>query len=274
MVDYVEPLVLEPEDGEDADQIGPLIWNYYKILCVQSKKGGAKNVTCTFCDTNFTGCSSTRALAHILGRPVLGQKRTNIRICKPIRKDNDNRYAQFKAAQKVLDNDVTAKERKLSSSKTKQSVLDLTSTGKRTFTGDIKIVESKTLDTVIANVFYENALPFNVADSSSFAVMVEQCIKFGQEHPGRKYKAPNRRRIGGARWCTPEFHSHDHTACPEALADLFTMCDKIHGAGSAGSAKAQLDWQCYYKAKKGAMFARDTTWTNASQMGPEEWYEM
>ena len=59
MVDDVEPLVLEPEDGEDADQIGPIIWNYYKVLCVQSKKGGAKNVTCTFCDTNFTGCSST-----------------------------------------------------------------------------------------------------------------------------------------------------------------------------------------------------------------------
>ena len=58
------------------------------------------------------------------------------------------------------------------SSKTKQSVLDLTSPGKRALTRDIKIVESKTLDTVIANVFYENALPFNVADSSSFAVML------------------------------------------------------------------------------------------------------
>ena len=44
----------------------------------------------------------------------------------------------------------------------------------------------------------ENALPFNVADSSSFAVMVEQCIKFGQQHPGRKNKVPNRRRISGA----------------------------------------------------------------------------
>ena len=76
--------------------------------------------------------------------------------------------------------------------------MDLTSPGKRTLTGDIKIVESKTLDTVIANVFYENALPFNVADSSSFAVMFEQCIKFCQQHPGPKYKVPNQRRIGGA----------------------------------------------------------------------------
>ena len=81
--------------------------------------------------------------------------------------------------------------------------------------------------------------------------------------------------LHGAGYCLdPEFHSHDHTACAEALADLFTMCDKIHGAGSAESAKAQLDWQCYYKAKKGSIFSRDTTWTNATKMGPEEWYEM
>ena len=49
-----------------------------KLICVQSKRAGAKNITCTFCDSTFTGCSSTRALAHILGRPVLRQKRTNV----------------------------------------------------------------------------------------------------------------------------------------------------------------------------------------------------
>ena len=52
------------------------------------------------------------------------------------------------------------------------------------------------------------------------------------------------------------------------------MCDKIHGAGSAESAKAQLDWQCFYKAKKGTMFSRETTWKNAANMGPEEWYDL
>jgi hypothetical protein len=71
----------------------------------------------------------------------------------------------------------------------------------------------------------------------------------------------------------PEYHSHDHVACPEALTDFFTMCYKIHGEGSPGSAKAQLDWQWFYKVKKGPMFSRDTTWTNAAKMGPEEWYE-
>ncbi len=56
--------------------------------------------------------------------------------------------------------------------------------------------------------------------------------------------------------------------------DLFTMWDKIHGVGSAESAKAQLDWQCYYNVKKGSIFSRDKTWTNATKMGPQEWYEM
>ena len=67
-------------------------------------------------------------------------------------------------------------------------------------TGDIKIVESKTPDSVIANVFYANALPFNVAYSPNFAVIVEQCIEFCQQHFGRKYKAAarNRRQMGGA----------------------------------------------------------------------------
>ena len=71
--------------------------------------------------------------------------------------------------------------------------------------GEMKTVESKTLDAAIVSrecfvsrdVFHENALPFNVADSPSLAHMVEKCIEFGQQHPGDKYKA-NRRRIGGA----------------------------------------------------------------------------
>jgi hypothetical protein len=37
------------------------------------------------------------------------------------------------------------------------------------------------------------------------------------------------------------------------------MCDKIHGEGSAESAKAQMDWQFFYKAKKGTLFSRETT---------------
>ena len=59
---------------------------------------------------HFTGCSSFRAFAHILGRAVLGQKRANVGACVPIHKDDDNRYAQFRNALKILKQKITAKE--------------------------------------------------------------------------------------------------------------------------------------------------------------------
>ena len=90
-------------NGEDADQTGQIIWNYYKVICVQSKKGDKKS---------------------------LSRKRLPLTLQTSLK--------QF------------------------------------------------------------NAMPFNVADLPSFAVMGDQCIEFCQQHPGRKYKSPNRRRIGGA----------------------------------------------------------------------------
>ena len=53
------------------------------------------------------------------------------------------------------------------------------------------------LDATLASFFYENALSFNVADSPSLAAVINECIEFGQHHPGRRYKAPKRRRISG-----------------------------------------------------------------------------
>ena len=81
MEDVVELSSQDPDADADVVQTGPIIWNYYKSDGVQSKRGGAKNITCTFCDTPFTGCSSSRAYAHILGRAVLGQKRPTIGAC-------------------------------------------------------------------------------------------------------------------------------------------------------------------------------------------------
>ena len=121
-----------------------MIWNYFKIAGSHSKHGGAKNATCIFCDNFCSGCSSSRAMAHILGRPVPEQSKANVRPRAPIRKGDDGRYAQFKTTQKVLNKQVVTKEERLSSSKSRQTVLDLTSPGKRT--GEVKIVESKTLD--------------------------------------------------------------------------------------------------------------------------------
>jgi microcompartment protein CcmL/EutN len=70
---------------------------------------------CTFCDSPFTACSTSRAFAHILGRAVLGQKGADIGACVPIRKEADNKYKQF-STQKVLNNDKMAKEQQLSTS--------------------------------------------------------------------------------------------------------------------------------------------------------------
>ena len=49
----------------------------------------------------------------------------------------------------------------------------------------------------------------------------------------------------------------------------------MHGAGSAASAKAQLDWSCAYKAKAGIL-QTETVWANAAlaKMPPEAWYEL
>jgi hypothetical protein len=52
-----------------------------------------------------------------------------------------------------------AKDQQLSTSQRKQTALDSTSPAKRLSTGEreVKNVESKMLDTTIADIFYENA---------------------------------------------------------------------------------------------------------------------
>ena len=78
------------DDAEDVEHTGSIIWNYYKVDGAQSKRGGAKNITCIFCDTSLTGCSSSRAFAHILGRAVLAQKKANVGACVPIHEKYDD----------------------------------------------------------------------------------------------------------------------------------------------------------------------------------------
>ena len=46
-------------------------------------------------------------------------------------------------------------------------------------------------DFPIAIFIYENGLSFDVADSQSFAALVDLFIEFGQQHQGSKYKALN-----------------------------------------------------------------------------------
>ena len=128
------------------------------------------------------------------------KKTTNSTECVPIRIGDDNRYTQFKTAEKVLNNKMMAKEQELSTLQRKQTVLDLTSHAKSLLTGEIEHVESKSKNPRCQSyycylLFYKNALPFNIADSPNLQAVDDQCIEFGQQYHGRKYKAPNRRKI-------------------------------------------------------------------------------
>ena len=54
------------------------------------------------------------------------------------------------------------------------------------------------------------------------------------------------------------------------LRGLFNVCDKVHGASSAASAKSQLDWSCAYNAKAGIL-QRATMWAKAAKRPFEAW---
>ena len=141
----VEELSSQDPDADGyVEQTGLIILNYNKADGIQSKRGGVKNITCTFCDAAFTGCS--RAFAHILGNAVIGPKRLNIGVFVPICQSGYNHCAQFKNAQRILNKEMMAKGQLLSSPQSKQYILNLTSLtspGKRTVSGEIKIVKSK-----------------------------------------------------------------------------------------------------------------------------------
>ncbi len=60
---------------------------------------------------------------------------------------------QLNIAEKVLNQEMRAKERQFDFSQASKSVLDLTSPGKQNVTGKMKIVESKTLDSTAATFY-------------------------------------------------------------------------------------------------------------------------
>jgi hypothetical protein len=69
---------------EQQESRSKYVWQYFTITnSSEVQKGGAKNAVCMFCDKKFSGCSTTRAAAHILGCPVLGQleSKAGIQAC-------------------------------------------------------------------------------------------------------------------------------------------------------------------------------------------------
>ena len=68
------------------------VWQYFTVTNnTEAKKGGSKNAQCMFCDKSFSGCSTSKAAAHILARPVMNQDRAGIQPCVAIKKRDDDR---------------------------------------------------------------------------------------------------------------------------------------------------------------------------------------
>ena len=71
---------------------------------------------------------------------------------------------------------------------------------KKSFTSSLTLFRksrSNELDSRTASFFYENAIPFNVADSPSFAAMIEEAMTFRQQNPLQSYEVPLRRKLSG-----------------------------------------------------------------------------
>ncbi len=82
--------VIEEEDAADTGAESH-IWKYFADISGHGEKGGSKNVQCKLCDRNFTGMSTTRAVAHILGQPVMGQATAGIKSCIAIKTEEGRR---------------------------------------------------------------------------------------------------------------------------------------------------------------------------------------
>ena len=53
------------------------------------------------------------------------------------------------------------------------------------------------MDAKIASYFYENGTAFNTVASSSFALMIEESIKFSRENLLQSYKVPHQLKFSG-----------------------------------------------------------------------------
>jgi hypothetical protein len=188
---------------EIEDAAAHYVWQYFTVTNHSNpKKGGSKNAVCMFCDKIFSGCGTSRAAAHILGRPVMGREKAGIHPCIAINRKDDDRRGALRNAQKQLGEVIHEKEQTISGKKRKQQAMDelLTSATKQS-RNDSSIGSqksgSKDVDAMIASFFYENGIAFNVADSSSFQNMIDECMKFSKQNPFQSYKTPSRKKLSG-----------------------------------------------------------------------------
>ena len=170
----------QPEKSE----VAYFVWQYFAVTNnTNARKGGAKNTVCMFCDKSFSGCSTSRAAAHILGCPVLAQEKAGIRPCIAICKKDDGRRSALRTAQKFIGEMMRGKR--------KPEVMDelLVSPSKQSVESSEIVSKSGSneVGTKIASFFYDNCISFNVADSLSFACMIEQSMKHAKQNPLQSY---------------------------------------------------------------------------------------
>ena len=90
----------EHPENEAAD--AHYVWQFFSVTnSTDPKKGGSKNACCMFCEKSLSGCSTARAAAHILARPVMGQSKAGIQSCVAINKKDDDRRGALRQAQKT-----------------------------------------------------------------------------------------------------------------------------------------------------------------------------
>ena len=203
---------MEDRIDADADPMQPeseaaeahYVWQYFTVENhTEAKKGGSKNALCMFCDKVFSGCSTARAAAHLLGRPVMSQHKAGIQACVEINKKDDDRRGSLRQARKTVGEAVRVKEHSLAGIKRKQQVLDELATPspkqksvESSLTGS-QTTGSKEVDAAIASFVYENGISFNVADSPSFGRMIDKSMKFAKQNPLQSYKTPSRKKLSG-----------------------------------------------------------------------------
>ena len=148
-----------------------------------------------FCDKNFSGCSTSRAAAHLLARPVMGQDKAGVKPCIAINKKDDDRRGALRNAQRAIGKVIRDKEQSVAGKKRKQQVMDdlITSPTKQSVessligsqksgTNEVDAMITNEVDAMIASFFYENGISFNVANSSSFGRMIAESMKFAKQN--------------------------------------------------------------------------------------------
>jgi hypothetical protein len=110
-----------------------------------------------------------------------------------------NRRADLKKARDELGGIIREKEAAMNSKKRKQVVMDslLVPRSKQSPAATAKKSNNKHLDLAVARFFFENAIPFNVASSSSFSNMIVESMAFRLQNSVESYKTPNRKKLSG-----------------------------------------------------------------------------